>query len=44
MVGMEGGEIEGEVKMGGSGIGEVNGAEVVVEMGNELMRVLERCE
>ena len=44
MVGMEGGEVSGEVVMGGSGVGEVNGEGVRVSMGNALTRVLQRCE
>ena len=41
---MEGGEVSGEVEMGGSGVGEVNGEGVVVDMGSELKTILERCE
>ena len=44
VVGMEGGEVSGEVVMGGSGVGEVNGEGVRVSMGNALTRVLQRCE
>ena len=44
VVGMEGGEVSGEVVMGGSGIGEVNGEGVRVNMGNALTRVLQGCE
>ena len=44
IIGMEGGEVEGEVEMGGVGSGEVNGEGVVVNMGREMKKVMDGCE
>ena len=44
IVDMEEGEVSGEVEMGRGGVGEVNGEGVVVDMGSELKKLLERCE
>ena len=44
VVGMEGGEVSGEVEMGRGGAGEVNGEGVMVDMGSDLTEVLQKCE
>ena len=41
---MEGEEVEGEVEMGGVVSGEVNGEGVMVNIGREMKKVMDRCD